>query len=137
MKIKKTLTATLIGAIALCSVTAFAGNVVKIVKDEDKSVPKYEDTKYNAKLKDYNYEAVVAGGGFAKPDAGNIGEFLIEDIKLTMKQKKFMSGAIETEELGKVRILFSSSLTTEGFIALLTDEQLKNLDKLVQKAKKK
>lgn len=131
MKTMKALIAFLVGTIALCSVTAYADNVVKIVKDGDKSVPKYEVTKYNAKLKDYNYDSVVAGAGIAKPIGGNIGEFLIEDIKLTMKEKKFKSGAIETEELGKIRILFSSSLSGSGFIALLTDEQIKELENLV------
>ena len=131
MKTMKALTATLIGAIAICSVTAYAGNVVKIVKEEDKSVPKYEETKYNATLKDYTYDASVAGGGFAKPIDGSVGEFLVQDIKLTMKEKKFKKDGIETEELGNVRILFSSSITGEDFIALLTDEQLKKLDKLL------
>jgi uncharacterized NAD(P)/FAD-binding protein YdhS len=129
--------ASLVAAVTLCSVTAFAGNVVKIVKDEDKSVPQYQETKYNASLKDYNYDAIVAGAGFAEPDGGKIGEFLIQNIKLTMKEKEFKSGGIETEELGKVRILFSSSLRGEGFIALLTDTQLKKLDNLIDKKSSK
>jgi len=118
---------------SICSIATYAGNVVRIVGDEEKSVPKYEETKYNATLKDYNYDAAVAGAGIAKPIDGNIGEFLIQDVKLTMKKKKFESGAIETKELGKVRILFSSSLAREGFIALLTKEQLKQLEGLLPK----
>jgi hypothetical protein len=131
MKNVKMMTMALTGAVALCCVAAYAGNVVRIVKDEDKTVPKYEETKYRATLKAFSYRASVAGEGFGKPIDGNIGEFLIEDIKLTMKAKKFEDGAIATEELGSVRILFSSSLTGSGFIALLTDEQMKKLDDLV------
>ncbi|UCF15201.1 MAG: FKBP-type peptidyl-prolyl cis-trans isomerase [Phycisphaerales bacterium] len=129
----KALTAVLFGAIGFCSAATYAGNVVRIIGDEDKSVPKYEETKYSATLKDYNYEATVAGAGIAKPIDGNIGEFLIQDVKLTMKNKKFESGAIETDELGKIRILFSSSLSQEGFIALLTEEQLVKLERLLPK----
>lgn len=130
MKIIRTFVAALIGTIVFLSVTAYAGNVVKIVK-EDKYVPKYEETNYNAILQEFNFEGMVAGKGMAMPIGGNIGQFIVENIKLTMKEKKFKSGVIETEELGKVRILFSSSLNSEGFIALLTDEQLKKLENLV------
>jgi len=125
----------LAGVLSFCSTSVFAGNVVKILKDADKSVPKYEKTKYNAKLLKFNYEGTVAGAGIAKPLGGNIGSFLIEDIPLTIKDKRFKRGAIDTEELGKVRILFSSSLATVGFIALLTDEQLKKLEILIIKKK--
>lgn len=86
----KALAAAFVGAIALCSIAAQAGNVVKIVKEG--SPPKYQETEYKAELKHYNHDDRVVGGGFAEPIDGNIGEFLVEDIKLTMKEKKFKSG---------------------------------------------
>lgn len=130
MKNIQIVTVAMVTALILFCVTAYAGNVVKIVKDEDKTVPQYEETEHNAVLKDFNYSASVAGGGFAQPIGGNVGEFLINDIKLTMTEKKFNDGVIATKELGNVRILFSSSITGAGFIALLTDEQVKKLEKL-------
>lgn len=131
MNDKRTLIKFLIGTIFICYCSSYAGNIVKITGDENKSVPKYEETKFNATLKDYNYDSLIAGAGIAMPIDGNIGEFLIEDHKLTMKENKFKGGVIQTNELGNVRILFSSSISSEGFIALLTSEQLKKLEKLV------
>jgi hypothetical protein len=119
--------------ILLVTGIAYAGNVVKIVKDG--SPPKYQETKYNAILNDYNYNASIVGEGFAEPVGGNIGEFAIENVKLKLKENKFKSGGVFTEELGNVRILFSSSLSGTGFIALLTDEQLKKLDQFLAKRK--
>jgi hypothetical protein len=140
----KALTVALIGAIALCSVPAYAqssGKVVKIVGDEDKPVPKHEDTHYKSELNNFEFTGALVASKISKPNGGTIGMFLVEGIKLTMKEKKFKNRAIETAELGKVRVFTYSGLASKnngvGFWVLLTDEQLKKLDKLVAQAKKK
>ena len=136
MKNMKALITMLLMVIMMWSVTTYAGNVVKIVK-EDEYLPGYEVTKYNAELQKFYYEGVVAGAGIIKPTDGEVGKFIIENIELTMKDGVFKSGAIDTKELGEVRVLFSSSLSSIGFIVLLSDEQLMKLGSLIEVNKKK
>ena len=126
--------AALGAVLALLPQAAFAANVVKIVKDGEP--PEYEETKYSAKLVEYNYRGVVAGGGFVAPGAGSIKEIYLGELRLTLKEPRFKTGGVETDELGHVKILFSASLVKEGFIVLLTPEQLKTLEGLLAKAKR-
>jgi hypothetical protein len=116
--------------LGLSLVTGYAGNVVKLIEKKPGEPPNYQETKFNAKLVKYNYDASVVAGGFAQPIDGQVQEVWIEGKQLKLKENRFKDGFISTEELGNVWILFSSSLTGEGFIMLLKPDQLDKLEKM-------
>ena len=80
-------------------------------------------------FKDYNYEGVVAEGGAVKPVGGSIGEFHCglgldaDSKKIDLAVNAFEDGGVVTEDFGIVQVRFSSSLTSDGYMLMMTDEQ--------------
>jgi len=78
-------------------------------------------------LKDFHYDAAVGEGGTAKPIGGKIGTLLCNDKVIDLENNEFENGFITTKEYGKIKILFSSSLTETGMAIYLTNIQKKAL----------
>ena len=80
-------------------------------------------------LKDYNYDGVVAEGGGVEPIGGHIGEFhcgLGFDAGskiIDLSVNEFKDGGVVTKDFGIIRVRFSSSLTSGGYMLMMTDKQ--------------
>jgi hypothetical protein len=112
--------------------SAYAGNVMKIVKDGDP--PQWDETEHFARGNFHAKKVVSINKNLLKPLSGEVHELWIDDIKLTLTEKNFQTNQIHTEELGSVFMLFPLD-RKEGFILLLTKEQLEKLEKLLREKK--
>jgi len=110
----------------LLSQTADAGNVARLIKDG--KPPEFELTEHRARIVEYHQRSWVIGGGYSKPISGELKELWIDGNKIELQDQHFNDGTINTKPFGLVRVLFSASLTSSGFLLVMTQDQLKSLD---------
>jgi len=76
-------------------------------------------------IEDMHYNAMVGESGTAVPVGGEIGKLLCNGKPIELASKEFDDGHIVTKDFGRVKILFSSSLTQSGMAIYLTNKQKK------------
>lgn len=74
-------------------------------------------------FRNYNYEGSIVAGGGVKPIGGNIGQFLCEGVSLALKSSKFENGFVITQDYGKIKVIFGTSLYGESFSIYLKEDQ--------------
>lgn len=74
-------------------------------------------------IEDFYYEGIIAEDG-TKPAGGDVGQLRCGAKPIPLASSIFDNGHIVTEGFGKIRVRFSSSLTTTGFAVLLRPSQL-------------
>lgn len=102
------------------------GNVFKITKEGNP--PAVERTKHTAEAGGLYFRQIV---GQAKSSSGGIDALTIDGRKLTLKDKQFKDGTLQTDELGALRLEFSNNILKLDFAVLLTAEQIKKLEELL------
>ena len=95
-------------------------------KDDYKSV---DPAVLSFELKGYYSRSVVGEGGIPKTVGGQVEELICEGKKIELVSNKFAEGFLETKEYGKIKIQFSTSLTSSGFSVWLTEKQKEALIK--------
>lgn len=109
--------------------TAKALGVNKYVPSKREKYKPVHPNEIACALKDYNYDGIVAGGGAVKPIGGHIGEFhcgLGFDAgskRIELAANEFKEGGVATKEFGVIKVRFSSSLTSGGYMLMMTDVQ--------------
>jgi hypothetical protein len=73
-------------------------------------------------VQDFYYNGAVAADG-VKPNGGEVGKLLCAGKAVELASPEFEDGYIVTKDFGKIKVRFSSSLTSEGFAVFLTPTQ--------------
>jgi len=73
-------------------------------------------------IREFYYDGVVASDG-VKPTEGEIGQLLCGVKPIELSQSEFVDGHIVTKDFGRIRVRFSSSLTSGGFAVFLKPSQ--------------
>jgi hypothetical protein len=73
-------------------------------------------------IREFYYDGVVASDG-VKPTGGEIGQLLCGVKPIELSQSEFVDGHIVTKDFGRIRVRFSSSLTSGGFAVFLKPSQ--------------
>lgn len=90
-------------------------------------------------LKDYNYDGVVAEGGGVEPIGGHIGEFHCglgfdaDSKKIDLAVNIFQDGGVATKDFGVIQVRFSNSLTSSGYMLMMTDKQKEKIKTFLAK----
>lgn len=87
-------------------------------------------------LKGFYSRSVVGEGGIPKTVGGEVEELICEGKKIELVSNKFDGEFLETKQYGKIKIQFSSSLTSSGFSLWLTPKQKEALIKAFKSASK-
>jgi len=79
-------------------------------------------TELKFKIQDFYYNGAVADDG-VRPNGGEVGKFSCGGKRIELAKPDFEAGQIVTKKFGKIRVRFSSSLTSDGFAVFLSPSQ--------------
>lgn len=99
--------------------------------DEYKPV---DPSELSFELRGYSSRSVIGEGGVPKTVGGSVEEFLCEGKKIELVSKSLNGEFLTTKDYGKIKVQFSSSLTSSGFTVFLTPKQKEALNALKAKA---
>ena len=85
-------------------------------------------TELALEIQDFYYNGAVAEDGVA-PNGGEVGKLLCLNKPIELASPEFEDGFIATKDFGKIKLRFSSSLTSEEYAVFLTPNQKRELKK--------
>jgi hypothetical protein len=103
------------------------GTVATLVKEGPPI--ELKDEKIEVRLVKAYYAGYVVSEKYVQPAEGGVQELHIAGKKVALVSNDISTGCIDTKEYGAMPILFSSSLTSESVILIMTSGQLEKLNK--------
>jgi len=82
-----------------------------------------DPTELSFELKGYYSRSFVGEDGIPKTVGGKVEQLICEGKTIELVSNEFDGEFLETKQYGKIKIQFSSSLTSSGFIVWLTPKQ--------------
>jgi hypothetical protein len=111
-----------------------SGSVATLVQEDEGGSITFRTVGIPAAMRKIFYRGREMTGGYAKVKEGKVGELTVGGLKLELNANELPEGALDTKELGAVRLMFRTPMNfDEGFFLILTDKQLSDLRERLKK----